>query len=72
MKIELIKETALGKRDYYEVVLNGKSINGSYIKSEMEALYETIKKNPNLLKSRQEILLSEEIDVPLESESDGN
>jgi hypothetical protein len=65
MKIELIKETKLGEKPWYEIRVNGRLATGSYDLERMEEAYANVKNggDPFLTK---EILRSEEIVVPSE------
>ena len=65
MKIELIKETKLGEKPWYEIRVNGRLATGSYDLERMEEAYANVKNggDPFLTK---EILRSEEIIVPSE------
>jgi hypothetical protein len=65
MKIELIKETKLGEKPWYEIRVNGRLATGSYDLERMEEAYANVKAggDPFLTK---EILRSEEIVVPSE------
>lgn len=65
MKIELIKETKLGERPWYEIRVNDRLVTGSYDLERMEEAYANVKagQDPFL---KKEILRSEEIVVPSE------
>jgi hypothetical protein len=65
MKLELIRETKLGDKPWYEIRMDNRLITGSYDLERMEEVYENVKKgaDPFLIK---EILRSEEVVVPLE------
>jgi hypothetical protein len=65
MKIELIKETKLGDRPWYEIRMNDRLVTGSYDLERMEEVYANVKNggDPFL---KKEILRSEEIVVSSE------
>jgi|LakMenEpi03Aug12_release.lakeMendotaPanAssembly.Ray.scaffolds.fasta_scaffold300934_2 hypothetical protein len=65
MKLELIKETKLGDKPWYEIRMNDRLVTGSYDLERMEEVYANVKNggDPFLTK---EILRSEEIVVPSE------
>lgn len=69
MKLELIKESKIGKPDWYYILVDGKELNGSGTLSIIEAQYEAILSDPNVLKISIEVLKSQEIDVPLTDET---
>lgn len=64
MKLEIIKETKMGEETWYILEVDGRYIKGSSILQNIIDLYEQIKKEgQDALKSKREILASEEIDV---------
>lgn len=69
MKIEIVKETKVGKPDWFYIVVDGQELNGSGILSIIESQYESIISDPNVLKITREVLKSQEIDVPLTEET---
>ncbi len=63
MKLEIIKETEIGKEPWYRLLADGEYITGSYILKVIEERYELLKKG--VPQKTVEILKSEKIDVPL-------
>jgi hypothetical protein len=64
MKIEIIKETKMGEDTWYILEVDGKYIKGSSILQTVVDLYEQIRKEgQDALKTKREILASEQIDV---------
>ena len=64
MKIEIIKETKMGEDTWYILEVDGRYLKGSSILQTIIDLYDQLKKEgQNALKTRREILASEEIDV---------
>lgn len=61
MKIELIKEEQYKKDPWYEILIDGEFIRGSFILSLIEKQYEEILANPESLEIKREVLKSEEL-----------
>lgn len=66
MKIELVKESKHRRDDWYSIEIDGRYIFGSHTLKDVEEIYENLKKDPNYLEPKKEILKSSEIDVPSE------
>jgi hypothetical protein len=65
MKLELIKETKLGERPWYELRADDKFVTGSYDLEKVEQAYTNVKAGGDPFTTK-EILRSEEIVVPSE------
>jgi hypothetical protein len=65
MKLELIKETKLGDKSWYELRANDKFVTGSYTLEKVEQAYDNIKAGGDPFITK-EVLRSEEIVVPSE------
>ncbi len=65
MKLELIKETKAGDKDWFELRVNDRFVTGSYDLGKVEEAYDYVKngRDPFL---KKEVLRSEEIGVSLE------
>jgi hypothetical protein len=64
MRIEIIKETKVGDDAWYILEVDGKYVKGSSLLKPLIELYEQIKQaGQDALKTKREILASEEIDV---------
>jgi hypothetical protein len=64
MRIEIIKETKMGEDTWYILEVDGRYIKGSSILQTVVDLYEQIRKEgQDALKTKREILASEQIDV---------
>jgi hypothetical protein len=63
MKLELIKETKLGDRPWYELRVNDRFVTGSYDLEKVEQSYYNVKNGGDPFTTK-EILRSEEIVVP--------
>ncbi len=64
MKLEIIKETKLGDDTWYILEVDGRYVKGSGILQNIIDLYDQIKKEgQDALKTKREILTSEEINV---------
>ena len=52
MKLELIRETKLGDKPWYEIRMDNRLVTGSYDLERMEEVYENVKKgaDPFLIK----------------------
>jgi hypothetical protein len=67
MKIELIEQVEpFSDQPWYGVKVDGSSIKWSREKEVAETIYNDILSNPDLLKTKENILKSEEINVPLD------
>ena len=53
------------EKSWYRILADDSYITGSYDLKEIEAEFQKLKANPNLLKSHIKILRSEEISLPL-------
>ena len=67
MKLELLKETKTGRDPWYEVKLNGELKYGSWSHPDAMAVFNALLKDPKAMDAKKEILKSEEIDVPSDS-----
>lgn len=65
MKVELIKEERFNESPYYIIRVDDKFVTGSPEQEKAEKLYNDLISNPDALKTKIEILKSQEIDVPL-------
>jgi hypothetical protein len=65
MKLELIKETKLGDRPWYELRVNDRFATGSYDLENVEQAYYNVKNGGDPF-IKKEVLRSEEIVVPSE------
>jgi len=63
MKVELIKEERFNESPYYIIRVDDKFVTGSPEQEKAEKLYNDLISNPDALKTKIEILKSEEIDV---------
>ena len=61
MKLEMVREEKFNEPTWYFVKVDGVTYQCSKDFQEMENLYESLRKNPDLAKSRKTILKSEEI-----------
>ena len=67
MKVELVEQLEPFSDDaWYGVRVNGTSVKWSRDKEVAEAIYNDILTNPDATKTKENILKSQEIDVPLE------
>jgi hypothetical protein len=67
MKVDLIEQVEpFSDQPWYGIRVNGTSIKWSKDKSVVETIYNDILANPDLLKTKENILQSQEIDVPLD------
>jgi len=65
MKIELIKEEQYGKAPWYEILIDGKFIKGSFIPDLIEKQYQELIDHPELLEKKRELIKSDEIVLSL-------
>jgi hypothetical protein len=66
MKIELIEQMEpFSDQAWYGVRVNGTSVKWSKDKGEIEKVYNEIISNPDIIKTKEIILKSQEIEVPL-------
>jgi len=67
MKVDLVEQTEpFSDEIWYGVRVNGVSVKWSRDKAVIEAIYNDILTNPDVLKTKENILKSEIIDVSLE------
>jgi hypothetical protein len=67
MKVELVEQVEPFNDDpWYGIRVNGASIKWSKDKSVIDTIYNDILANPDLLKTKENILKSQEISVPLD------
>ena len=67
MKVELVEQhEPFSDQPWYGVRVNGTSIKWTREKEVAETIYNDILANPDLLKTKENILQSQEIDVPLD------
>ena len=64
MKVELIKEERFNESPYYIIKVDDKFVTGAIQLDKAEELYNDLVSNPEVLKTKIEILKSQEIDVP--------
>jgi len=70
MKVELIEQMEpFSDHAWYGVKVNGTSIKWTRDKEVAEAIYDDIINNPDTTKTKEIILKSEEIDVPLSEQN---
>jgi hypothetical protein len=67
MKVDLIEQVEpFSDQPWYGIRVNGTSIKWSKDKEVIDSIYNDILANPDLLKTKENILKSQEIDVPLD------
>lgn len=67
MKVDLVEQTEpFSDEIWYGVRVNGSSVKWSRDKEVIEAIYNDILTNPDVLKTKENILKSEEVNVSLE------
>ena len=67
MKVDLIEQVEpFSDQPWYGIRVDGSSVKWSKDKSVVETMYNDILANPELLKTKENILQSQEIDVPLD------
>ena len=67
MKVDLIEQSEpFSDELWYGVRVNGSSVKWSRDKEVIEAIYNDILTNPDVLKTKENILKSEEVNVSLE------
>jgi hypothetical protein len=67
MKVDLIKQNEpFSDETWYGVRVNGSSVKWSRDKAVVEAIYNDIISNPDVLKTKENILKSQVVDVSLE------
>ena len=70
MKVELVEQMEpFSDQAWYGVRVNGASIKWSRDKEVAEAIYDDIVNNPDATKTKEIILKSEEIEVPLSEQN---
>ena len=65
MRIELSVEQKFNAEPWYIVRVDGQYITGTGIKEKAEELYNKLVSDPEMLKTKVNILKSQEINVPL-------
>ena len=65
MKIELSVEQKFNAEPWYIVRVDGQYVTGTGIKEKAEELYDKLVSDPEMLKTKVNILKSQEIDVSL-------
>ena len=67
MTVDLVEQVEpFSDQPWYGIRVDGSSIKWSKDKSVIETMYNDILADPDLLKTKENILKSEEIDVPLD------
>ena len=67
MKVDLVEQQEpFSDEIWYGVRVNGSSVKWSRDKEVIEAIYNDILTNPNILKTKENILKSQEVSVSLE------
>ena len=69
MKVELIEEQKYNGEPWYIVQVDGQYIIGTGNKLNADKMYNEIIANPDVIKTKVNILKSEEINVPLEEQN---
>jgi hypothetical protein len=69
MKIELVEETKYNGEPWYVVRVDDVYIIGTGNKLNADKMYDEIVADPNIIKTKVNILKSEEVDVPLEEQN---
>jgi len=69
MKIELIEEKKYNGEPWYIVQVDGQYIIGTGNKLNADKMYNEIVADPNIIKTKVNILKSEEVDVSLEEQN---
>jgi hypothetical protein len=69
MKIELIEETSIGSGTMFLVKIDGSNIKWFANKDTAEAFYLSVIANPEILKSKTNILKTDEINVSLDEQN---
>jgi hypothetical protein len=69
MKIELIEETSIGSGTMFLVKIDGNNIKWFANKDTAEAFYLSVIANPEILKSKTNILKTDEINVSLDEQN---
>jgi hypothetical protein len=69
MKIELIEETKYNGEPWYIVQVDGQYIIGTGNKLNADKMYNEIIADPNVIKTKVNILKSEEVNVSLEEQN---
>jgi len=67
MTVDLVEQVEpFSDQPWYGIRVDGSSVKWSKDKSVIETMYNDILANPDLLKTKENILKSQEIDVPLD------
>jgi hypothetical protein len=67
MTVDLVEQVEpFSDQPWYGIRVDGSSVKWSKDKSVVETMYNDILANPELLKTKENILKSQEIDVPLD------
>ena len=69
MKIELVEEQKYNGEPWYIVQVDGQYIIGTGNKLNADKMYNEIVADPNVIKTKVNILKSEEVNVPLEEQN---
>jgi hypothetical protein len=69
MKVELIEEQKYNGEPWYIVQVDGQYIIGTGNKLNADKMYNEIIADPNVIKTKVNILKSEEVNVPLEEQN---
>ena len=69
MKVELIEEQKYNGEPWYIVQVDGQYIIGTGNKLNADKMYNEIVADPNVIKTKVNILKSEEVNVPLEEQN---
>jgi hypothetical protein len=66
MKVEFVRETAIGDEPWFSVYVDGVYKTGSYHEGNIKKIYDDVVANPELLTKQKEVLHSAEIFVSSE------
>lgn len=69
MKIELVEEVKYNGEPWYVIRIDDVYFKGTGNKIVAESMYNEIINDPNVIKTKVNILKSQEIDVPLEEQN---
>lgn len=69
MKIELSEEQKYNGEPWYIIRVDGNYLIGTGVKTNAERMFNEIVADPNVLKTKINILQSQEVDVPLEEQN---
>jgi hypothetical protein len=69
MKVELVEEQKYNGEPWYIIRIDGDYLIGTGVKTNAERMYNEIVADPTVLKTKRNILKSQEVDVPLEEQN---